>query len=1113
MSTLTEIITADDPATRNQPLDGFCASASLDQLLAECRALEDFRHASGSLYEKVRALFFLYAIHRFHIPGREGVSSRGEIPFSGFEDLLHRRFEEAIQRFLSAQSASGAHDGISSALAAAYRGLGFQTLANQVRASVRSVRGNQWMFRTGHPSDHPLRVVPSMLQKTDGLFPLLHERTPVRMDLSHSGWSDIFFLGMDFPEGARVLNVSIDLAVRGQAGTPMPRPPVEAFFRIIDTPVIRLVSTDLGTVTEVTSISQLFDFAADYLGLLKGALIASGIVPPGMEGAMQPLADLLSVVVGPGLGIEIVSQVNNIPKGSRLAVSTTLLASIITVCMRATGQTSSLSGSLTEQERRTIAARAILGEWLSGSGGGWQDSGGIWPGIKLIEGVRSKEGDTEYGISRGCLLPGHTILTPAEVSPETRRSLQESLVLVHGGMAQDVGPILEMVTERYLLRSAREWDGRQRALTLFEHILSRLRQGDIRGLGQMTHENFHGPIQTIIPWATNLYTESIIARVRGEFNSDFWGFWMLGGMSGGGMGFLFHPSRTAEARDRLSEIMREEKKRFENGIPFAMEPVVYEFTTNEQGSVAELLRGEEIMMPAHYYALTIPLLLRRDPRSITLHQRSELEHFSAASRTSPHLEGTLRQIFDRILPEGGDQTTRGRSLEELLQQFGFDRIQHDQIAADLRNGRIGLAQNRLPINVTIQDVENGDVVDLSSSPESRFRAIGEKALASGATAVVTLAAGAGSRWTKGAGTVKALNPFCRIGGAQRTFIETHLAKSRRTMRECGTAIPHIISTGYLTHEAIERTLEDRLQYGYPGDVLLSPGTSIGLRLVPTVRDLRFAWLEMSQQLLDEQAQKVLESLRASLMEWAERSGEGRDYADNLPLQCLHPVGHWYEIPNLFRNGVLLRLLGRYPGLRYLMVHNIDTMGANLDPAILGYHIQSGAGMTAEVTTRWLEDRGGGLARIDGRLRLIEGLALPREEYEFILSYYNSATYWIDLDAVLGVFGLGREELQDRTRVDGAIRSVASRMPTYITLKNVKKRWGKGQEDVYPTLQYEKLWGDMTILPELRCSYIAVSRMRGQQLKEPAQMDGWLRDGSADYVNSLCEWNSGGITRT
>jgi hypothetical protein len=371
--------------------------------------------------------------------------------------------------------------------------------------------------------------------------------------------------------------------------------------------------------------------------------------------------------------------------------------------------------------------------------------------------------------------------------------------------------------------------------------------------------------------------------------------------------------------------------------------------------------------------------------------------------------------------------------------------------------------------------------------------------------VLTLAAGAGTRWTKGAGTVKALNPFCRIGGAHRTFIETHLAKSRRTSRECGTPVPHIISTSYLTHDAIANFLTTEQYYGYEGEVLLSPGSIVGLRLIPTVRDLRFAWMEMPQQLLDEQAQKVLESLHAALMDWAERSGEASDYTDNIPLQCLHPVGHWYEIPNLFRNGILQRLLTARPQLKHILVHNIDTMGVNLDPAMLGHHIRSGAGMTVEVITRWLDDRGGGLARTDGRLRLIEGLALPREELEFALSYYNSATYWIDLDQILTVFTLSRDDLANQEKVTHAVRALASRMPTYITLKNVKKRWGKGQEDVYPTLQFEKLWGDMTTLPELRCSYVAVPRKRGQQLKEPAQMDGWLRDGSADHVESLCSW--------
>jgi len=70
---------------------------------------------------------------------------------------------------------------------------------------------------------------------------------------------------------------------------------------------------------------------------------------------------------------------------------------------------------------------------------------------------------------------------------------------------------------------------------------------------------------------------------------------------------------------------------------------------------------------------------------------------------------------------------------------------------------------------------------------------------------------------------------------------------------------------------------------------------------------------------------------------------------------------------------------------------------------------------------------------------------------------------------------------------------------------VKRRWGHGQEDVYPVAQYEKLWGDMTALPDARCAYLVVPRMRGQQLKDPAQLDGWFRDGSAQYVSALCDW--------
>ena len=84
-------------------------------------------------------------------------------------------------------------------------------------------------------------------------------------------------------------------------------------------------------------------------------------------------------------------------------------------------------------------------------------------------------------------------------------------MLVHGGMAQNVGPILEMVTEKYLLRSEAEWKARQQALGILDEILGALREGDVQKIGAATSRNFHGPIQTIIPWASTYYTETLIA--------------------------------------------------------------------------------------------------------------------------------------------------------------------------------------------------------------------------------------------------------------------------------------------------------------------------------------------------------------------------------------------------------------------------------------------------------------------------------------------------------------------------------------------------------------------------------------------------------------------------
>ncbi len=637
-------------------------------------------------------------------------------------------------------------------------------------------------------------------------------------------------------------------------------------------------------------------------------------------------------------------------------------------------------------------------------------------------------------------------------------------------MSQDVGPILEMCTERYLLRSGLEWQGRQQAIRLLDELAAALHAGDIRRLASLTQANFDGPIQTIIPWAGNAYTDALIAECRRQFDDRFWGFWMLGGMSGGGMGFVFDPAAKPLALERMPDILRNAKRAMESSFPFGVEPVVYDFQVNENGTVAALHTGDDALMSVPYYLLRAPQELRKETRLLSAERRAELTRFARAHRDQTDA------LLERMIPrEAASADTPESGLRALLDANGFDAVAHEQLRADYRTGRVGLAQNRLPANAVIEDVRP-EHVSLAGPAHARS---GRDAIAAGRLAVVTMAGGVGSRWTKGAGVVKALHPFHRIGARYWSFLDLQRRKAERS------AVPHVVTTSYLTYAPIAAT-----------GARVSPGRSIGLRLIPTVADLRYLWEVLPQQQLDAQKQKVRESGRASLLQWVRQMGEASDYVENLPSQCVHPVGHWYELPNLLRNGMLRHLLEENPALEYLFLHNIDTLGAGVSDELLGHHIAGGAAMTVEVIDRQYDDHGGGLALVNGRPRLVEGLSLPDERLEFGLRFYNTGSYWITIDAMLQVFGLRRTDLSDSDRVQSAVRRMAQRMPSYITIKEVKKRWGRGQEDVFPVAQFERLWGDMTALDGLSCGYVHVPRQRGQQLKDVAQLDPWVRDGSA-----------------
>jgi UDP-N-acetylglucosamine pyrophosphorylase len=1106
MNVFIETITSTDPEKRNRSFYELCRRFSSTELFTALQELDTFRKASSNLYDRVRALLFLYAGYRFFLMEAKNTPQTGKIPYEGFEDLMGRRFEQAIVCFLDTIHKQGPDAALFSGLAESYHHLSFQILADQVRKSVRSSKGNQWMFRVGHLEDHPIKIHSRLLNRNSDslLYPVLEERTPVRMDLTHSGWSDIFFLGMDYPEGARVINISIDLGVFGRDKDI--KPPLQTYVRVIPEPVLRITSIDLNATKDITDLADLFNFGNDYLSLIKAGIIASGLIPPSFEGTSQPLDQILARIIAPGMGIELVTRVNDIPKGSRLAVSTNLLGSIISLLMRATGQTSQFEGGLQENERRLVASRAILGEWLGGSGGGWQDSGGVWPGIKAIEGTLAKEGDPESGISRGTLLPRHRILQGEDVHPEIGAKMTQSLVLMHGGMASNVGPILEMVTEKYLLRGEKESDARKQTNQIFDNILTALKEGNIQKLAANTAQNFAEPIKTIIPWASTYFTERIISKAKKQFGEDYYGFLMLGGMSGGGMGMFVNPEKHQEYQEKVLSILKSTKAELSDSLPFAMEPVVYNWQINTNGTFARLLEGNAALMPPQYYALQVSELVHKDPAVISYIRRAEIDYFTTLCDKNDEAYPLLRTIVSNLFKVSDPSSQSNRHAQDELadrikKENGFDYIQHEEIREALQKGRIGLFRNRLPAETTIEDVQEADITDLTALENAREA--GEQAIRSSKVAVMSLAAGVGSRWTKGAGVIKALNPFVEIDGTHRSFLEIHLAKTRKVARQYSASIPHIVATSYLTHQPIEQKLAESHNFGYEGKVYLSPGRSIGQRFIPMERDLRFMWEEMPQETLDENKQKVRDAVRRTLINWARSKGEGTDYADNIAGQRFSPLGHWYEVSNLVRNGTLATLLEENPQVETLMLHNIDTLGADIDPRALGHHLLSGNVLTFEVVPRRIDDRGGGLARVNGQVRLLEGLAQPNEEDELKLRYYNSMTTWINIDQLLGLFGLSRKDLRgDDALLAKAVRRVAHRMPTYVTIKDVKFRWGHGQEDIYPVAQVEKLWSDMSALPDIGCGYIAVPRLRGQQMKDPAQLDSWVNDGSKDYVAAL-----------
>ena len=83
------------------------------------------------------------------------------------------------------------------------------------------------------------------------------------------------------------------------------------------------------------------------------------------------------------------------------------------------------------------------------------------------------------------------------------------------------------------------------------------------------------------------------------------------------MGMFFNPAIYDSVKEKLLGILTSIKEEIADAVPFTMEPVVYNFGINKNGSVANLLLGENAVMPSQYYSLMIPLLTKQDLNSIS----------------------------------------------------------------------------------------------------------------------------------------------------------------------------------------------------------------------------------------------------------------------------------------------------------------------------------------------------------------------------------------------------------------------------------------------------------------------------------------------------------------
>jgi UTP--glucose-1-phosphate uridylyltransferase len=269
--------------------------------------------------------------------------------------------------------------------------------------------------------------------------------------------------------------------------------------------------------------------------------------------------------------------------------------------------------------------------------------------------------------------------------------------------------------------------------------------------------------------------------------------------------------------------------------------------------------------------------------------------------------------------------------------LGLDHVRIESQARAIATGSQSKATNAVQGRFELAGPEHVESLErLTPAERAELDRAGREAIARGRVAVAVLNGGMATRF---GGDVKGIVEAV----AGRTFLEIKLAQARRL-----GPVPFLIMNSFATHS---RSLEFLAGRGLARevDVFLQ---GISLRLTP----------------------------------------RGEAMQDDEGRVSLYAPGHGDFPDALVTSGLAARLAER--GVEHVLLSNIDNLGAELDPVLIGLHLARGRALTAELAPTAPGDVGGAPAFVEGRLEMVEGFRFPPGVDATRLPYLATNTFVI-----------------------------------------------------------------------------------------------------------------------